>query len=134
MRKEREGHVFPPYRLKVSREVGSKYLRSMGLPEDVSGEVPPTYMIFLRGETLGVNLFEALDIPRKQALHGGQRYEYFAPIAWGDEIEVTATVGKITEKVGKNGTLWFADVDFDYRKAGTGERVLREVTRLIKRG
>ena len=133
MRKEREGHVFPPYRLVVDRDVGAKYLRSMGLPEDLS-EVPPTYMIFLRGETLGVNLFEELDIPRKQALHGGQRYEYFAPLAWGDAIDVTVSIGKITEKVGKNGTLWFADVDFEYRKAADGALALREVTRLIKRG
>jgi hydroxyacyl-ACP dehydratase HTD2-like protein with hotdog domain len=89
-------------------------------------------MIFLRGETLGVDLFKDLDIPRQKALHGGQRYEWFAPITWDDELKVTATVEKIVEKQGKRGPVWFADVRFDYRRASDDTLMLRELTRLVK--
>ena len=70
--------------------------------------------------------------PRQKALHGGQRYEWFAPIGWEDEVSVTVTVNKITEKQTKSGTLWFADVQYDYALAD-GTPALREITRLIKR-
>src|SRR3546814_7539900 len=72
----------------------------MGLQSE-SENVPPTYLIFLRGEEHGVNLFTDLDIPRNRALHGGQKYEWFSPIQWDDSMEVTARVVTITEKTTK---------------------------------
>jgi len=89
-------------------------------------------MIFLRGETKGVNLFTDLDIPRQKALHGGQRYEWFCPVEWSDELDVTVTVDKIVEKQSKRGPIWFADVSFAYRRVSDGMLVLRELTRLVK--
>ena len=133
MRKEMEGHVYPSYRLKPNREMARQYLESQGTAADL-GEVPLTYMIFLRGETRGVNLFRDLDIPRTKALHGGQRYEWFRPIGWDDEVEVTAKVLTVTEKSGRNGTVWIADIEYSYCLAATGEPALREITRIIKRG
>jgi hypothetical protein len=134
MRMERQGHVYPPYRLKPDRALGQKYLRAQGIESPGSGPVPLTYMIFLRGERLGVNLFEDLDIPRNRALHGGQRYEWYSQIGWDDEIEVSARVARITEKASKSGPIWFADVEYDYRRMPGGDLVLREATRIIKRG
>ncbi len=133
MRSERQGYSYPPYRLKPDRRLAGLYLKAQGIDEPPD-DVPPTYMIFLRGEALGVDLFEDLDIPRKQALHGGQRYEWLRPIAWDDELEVTARVEKITEKQGRRGRIWFADISYDYRLVPSGELVLREVTRIIKTG
>ncbi len=133
MRMDREGHVYPTYRLRPDRALGSKYIESQGAGADANG-VPPTYMIFLRGEAHGVDLFADLDIPRQRALHGGQRYEWFAPIDWNDELDVTAKVTKITEKASKSGPLWFAEVEYQYRIARTGELALREITRVIQRG
>ncbi len=131
MRMDRAGYVYPPYRLKPDRALTQRFLVGLGL--DIEPQtVPPTYMIFLRGETLGVDLFKDLDIPREKALHGGQRYEWFAPISWEDELKVTATVEKIVEKQGKRGPVWFADVRFDYRRASDDMLVLRELTRLVK--
>ena len=131
MRMERQGHSYPTYRLKPDRELAALYLQAQG--DDRKPEtVPPTYMIFLRGETLGLNLFEDLDIPRTQALHAGQRYEWFLPVSWDDELEVTATVSKITEKDGRRGKIWFADVTYDYCKIPSGDLALREVTRIVK--
>jgi len=89
-------------------------------------------MIFLRGETLGVDLFADLDIPRQKALHGGQRYEWFEPIGWDDELAVHAKVDNIVEKQGKRGPVWFADVTFDYRRVSDDKLVLRELTRLVR--
>jgi hypothetical protein len=131
MRMDRAGHVYPPYRLRPNRRLAKQFLTGLGLAGETD-RVPPTYMIFLRGETLGVDLFKDLDIPRQKALHGGQRYEWFALIDWDDELNVTATIEKITEKQGKRGPVWFADVRFDYRRVDDDTLVLRELTRLIK--
>lgn len=133
MRKEREGHVYPAYTLRPSRDLAGKYLASQGAPVELSA-VPLTYMIFLRGEAHGVDLFRDLDIPRNRALHGGQRYEWFAPIGWDDEVQVTATVLKIVEKASKSGPLWIADVQCDYTLARTRELAVRELNRIIERG
>jgi hypothetical protein len=131
MRMDRSGHAYPPYRLKPDRDLARKFMGGLGIDGDPE-HVPPTYMIFLRGERLGVDLFKDLDIPRQKALHGGQRYEWFEPIGWSDELEVSATVEKIVEKQGKRGPVWFADVTFDYRRIGDGRLVMRELTRLVK--
>ena len=131
MRMERAGHVYPPYRIKPDRVLARALMAGLGLDSEPE-RVPPTYMIFLRGEALGVDLFEDLDIPRQKALHGGQRYEWFAPIDWDDELEVTARVEKISEKQGKRGPIWFADVAFEYRRTRDHALVLRELTRLVK--
>ncbi|MGE4125577.1 MAG: MaoC family dehydratase N-terminal domain-containing protein [Pusillimonas sp.] len=133
MRMQMQGYVYPVYRLSPDKELAAKMLRSMGATTDPD-TVPPTYLIFLRGESHGVDLFKDLDIPRDRALHGGQRYEWFEPIDWDTTLEVTATVRSITEKTTKNGTLWFADVEYDYINADTKRLALRELTRVIKRG
>ena len=133
MRKESEGKQYPAYRLRPSRDLARKYLASQGAATSLV-EVPPTYMIFLRGESHGVDLFKDLDIPRSRALHGGQRYEWFAPIGWDDELEVVARVQKITEKTTKSGLMWFVDLEYEYRLARSGELALRETTRIIERG
>lgn len=127
-----QGKVYAPYRLKPDRAVAATMLRGMGI-DAPPVEVPPTYLIFLRGEEHDVDLFRDLDIPREKALHGGQRYEWLAPIGWDDEMEVTATVDKLTEKEGKAGKVWFADVSFEYKRVRDGKVALREVTRLAKR-
>jgi N-terminal half of MaoC dehydratase len=132
MRMDREGHVYPPYRVKPDRALAEKFLRGQGV--DAAPEhVPPTYMIFLRGETRGVDLFTDLDVPREKALHGGQRYTWFAPIDWDDELEVTATVEKVVEKQGRSGKVWFADIAYDYVFADTGKPVMREITQIVER-
>ncbi len=131
MKSAMQGHVYPPYRLQPNRELARTFMAALGVDKDPVS-VPPTYLIFLRGETLGVDLFRDLDIPREKALHGGQRYEWFAPLNFEDELDVTARIDKITEKQGKRGAVWFADITFEYRRANDGELVVREVTRLVK--
>ncbi|MDE0146945.1 MAG: MaoC family dehydratase N-terminal domain-containing protein [Rhodospirillaceae bacterium] len=131
MNMDRQGHVFPPFTVQPEKALAEKLLRGQGTPVDLEA-VPPTYMIFLRGETRGTNLFEALGIDRRRALHGGQRYEWYEPVAWDEELTVTAKVETITEKQGRSGRIWCADVALDYARAD-GTRVLREITRLIER-
>lgn len=131
--KDHEGRTYPPYRLRPDPELVRKYWVALG--QDGADETPPlTYPIFLRGERHGVDLFRDLDIPRHQALHAGQRYEWFAPIGCDDELEVSTRVERVTEKTGKAGTLWFVDVVYDYRLLRNRELALRETSRLIKRG
>ncbi|HEY9223442.1 MAG TPA: MaoC family dehydratase N-terminal domain-containing protein [Variovorax sp.] len=130
--KRHEGRSYPPYRLRLDRAVGRNYFRALGL-DQAPVEVPLTYLIFLRGEKLGVDLFRDLDIPREQALHAGQRYEWFKTIGWDDALDVNVRVERVTEKASKSGPLWFADVVYDYRDAASGELAVRETTRLIKR-
>lgn len=126
-----QGHIYPPFRLKPDRALAEKFLRGQGASPDLS-TVPPTYMIFLRGEQRGANLFGDLGIPREKALHGGQRYEWHDQIGWDDELDVTVTVEKVVEKEGRGGKIWFADVAFDYARTD-GTKVLHEITRLIER-
>jgi hypothetical protein len=130
--KQHEGRSYPPYRLTPDRQVGREYWKALGLDE-APAEVPLTYLIFLRGEKLGVDLFRDLDIPRHQALHGGQRYEWFQPVGWNDALDVSVRIERVTEKASRSGVLWFADVVYDYRRADSGELAVRETTRLIKR-
>jgi len=127
-----DGKVYPPYRLKPDRALAAKMAAGQGLA--VPAEVPPTYFIFLRGESRGVDLFTDLDIPRTKALHAGQRYEWFAPVGWDDEVEVTARIAKLAAKEGKGGKLWFADIEYEYRVLPARTLALREITRLVKRG
>jgi hypothetical protein len=129
--KEHEGRRYPPYRLAPDPQRVRAYWRSLGLPE--SDTPPLTFPIFLRGESQGVDLFRDLGIPREQALHGGQRYEWFAPVRADDALEVSVQVDLVTEKASKAGRLWFVDVTYDYRLVRTGELAVRELTRLIKR-
>jgi hypothetical protein len=133
MNMQLEGKVYPPYRLKPDRALAAKMLAGQGITAD-AGAVPPTYFIFLRGETRGVDLFADLDIPREKALHAGQRYEWHAPVGWDDEVEVTARIAKLTAKESKAGKLWFADVEYEYRVLPARTLALREITRLVKRG
>ena len=130
MRTELQGRTYPPYTLRPDRDKARKLSEALGVPDD--GKVPLTYLIFLRGETLGVDLFKDLDIPREKALHGGQRYEWFSPITFDDELSVTVHIDKVTEKQGKRGPIWFADVSYEYRRTSDNELALREVTRLVK--
>lgn len=127
-----DGKVYPPFRLKPDRALAAKMAAGQGLA--VPAAVPPTYFIFLRGESRGVDLFTDLDIPRAKALHAGQRYEWFAPVDWDDEVEVTARIAKLAAKEGKGGKLWFADIEYEYRVLPARTLALREITRLVKRG
>lgn len=132
-----QGHRWPPYRLTPDRDLAAQYLRGQGADPDAPGaldRVPATYMIFLRGEDHGVRLFPDLDISYEKALHGGQKYEWFGEIGWDDEIEVQATVEKMSEKDGRQGKIWFADVVYEYTNAATGDLVLRELTRMVELG
>jgi len=129
MRTGLQGRTYPPYKLRPDRDKARQFMVALGAPE--TDRPPLTYLIFLRGERLGVDLFQDLDIPREKALHGGQRYEWFAPVGFEDELSVTATIDRVTEKQGKRGPIWFADVSFEYRKQN-GDLALREVTRLVK--
>ena len=130
--RDHEGRTYPPFRLRPSRELVRKYWRSLGGDADCA-LVPLTYLIFLRGAAHGVDLFRDLDIPRELALHGGQRYEWLAPVSMDDEIEVSVRVERVAEKASKSGPLWFVDVTYEYRRVQDGELALRETTRLIKR-
>ena len=130
MQTQMTGHVYPPYRLKPDRELARKLRTALAWDED--DVVPATYLIFLRGERLGVDLFDDIAIPRQKALLGGQRYEWFAPVSFDDELSVRATVGTVTEKQGKRGTISFVNVTYEYRRVRDGQLVVREVTRLIE--
>ncbi len=131
--KDHEGKVYPPYQVCPDRTMGLQYAQALGLSA-LPARPPPTYLIFLRGETQGVDLFSDLEIPRHQALHGGQRYEWFAPVEWDEVLEVRVRIDRVLEKNSKAGPLWFVDASFDYHHAQSGVLAVREVTRLIKRG
>ncbi|MBZ0217361.1 MAG: MaoC family dehydratase N-terminal domain-containing protein [Fimbriimonadaceae bacterium] len=126
-----QGHIFAPFTLMPDKNLAEQFLLGQGVSGELS-DVPPTYMIFLRGEKRGVNLFEALDIPRQKALHGGQRYDWIQPIKWGEEYTVSVTIETIVEKDGRSGKIWFADVLFHYYDS-EGEIALREKTSIIER-
>jgi hypothetical protein len=133
MNMQLEGKVYPPYRLRPDRALAAKMYAGQGLA-GTPAEVPPTYLLYLRGETRGVNLFADLDIPRDRALQAGQRYEWFAPVGWDDELEVTTRIKKLTAKESKSGKLWFAEIEFEYRTLPARTLALRETTRVVKRG
>lgn len=130
---EHEGRVFPRLRLSPDPELARQYWETLGVDAPPQA-LPLTYLIFLRSERLGVNLFEELNIPRQQALHGGQRYEWFQAVTPDDALDVDIRVDRVVHKQSKSGPLSFVDVTFEYRIASSGALAVREVTRLIKRG
>jgi hypothetical protein len=130
---EHEGRVFPRLRLLPDRELANQYWAALGVDSPPQA-LPPTYLIFLRAERLGIDLFKELGIPRQQALHGGQRYEWFVPVGPDDALDVDIRVERVAQKQSKSGPLSFVDVSFDYRLASSGALAVREITRLIKRG
>lgn len=131
MNMEKQGTVFPPYKVTPDRRLARLFMEGSGVDVDPV-EVPPTYLIFLRGETLGVNVFTELNIPRQKALHGGQRYDWVRPVQWGETLTTTVSVKSIIEKQGSNGKIWFADIEYAYDDE-TGARVVTEISRLIER-
>lgn len=130
---EHQGKVFPVLRLIPDEDLARRYWQALGV-EPAPASLPPTYLIFLRAERLGVDLFKELGIPRQQALHGGQRYEWHAGVGPQDALDLEITVERVVHKQSKAGPLSFVDVRFDYRLADSGALAVREITRLIKRG
>ncbi len=130
---EHQGRVFPVLRLVPDEGLARRYWQALGV-DPAPSSLPLTYLIFLRSERLGVDLFRELGIPRQQALHGGQRYEWHADVRVQDALDVEITVERVVHKHSKAGPLSFVDVRFDYRLADSGTLAVREITRLIKRG
>lgn len=130
---ENEGRVFPRLRLLPDPGLAEQYWAALGVQSPPQA-LPPTYLIFLRAERLGVDLFKEFGIPRRQALHGGQRYEWFEDFGVDDALDVDVRVDRVAHKQSKSGPLSFVDVVFEYRRAQGDGLVAREVTRLIKRG
>jgi hypothetical protein len=91
-----QGHHYLPLRLAPDRTLAAKFLYGQGVPVDgpdgPPDRVPPTDLVFLRGETHGVDLFRDLGIPRQRALHGGPRYKRCAPVGRDAPDDVTVTV------------------------------------------
>jgi len=127
MNMQLEGKVYPPYRLRPDRALAAKMYSGQGLA-GAPAEVPPTYLLYLRGETRGVNLFVDLDIPRDRALQAGQRYEWFAPIGWDDELEVTARIKKLTAK--EKEELTELEKEYKSKRKLIQEKLIKFATRI----
>ncbi len=69
-----------------------------------------------------------------RVLHGEAAWEYFEPIACGDELTASAKVASISQREGKRGgTMTLVEIETDYTNAG-GALVARRRDTLIERG
>jgi 3-methylfumaryl-CoA hydratase len=57
-----------------------------------------------------------IDLPRR--MYAGEDTEFFAPLALGDEVVQTTSLGQVVEKEGSRGRLVFVDVVREYTVGG----------------
>ena len=54
-----------------------------------------------------------IDLPRR--MYAGETTEFLRPIALGDEVTQTTSLGSVVEKTGSSGRLSFVDIEREYR-------------------
>ncbi len=138
------GHVLPPTAITV--EAGQLRLFNKAVGEDRSIYVdeeaakaagfrslpaPPTFATCL--DSLAPETgpsFEDLGIDYRYLLHGGESFEYFAPMCAGDVITIETTVTNMYEK--KGGALEFAEFETTFTNQ-LGELVQKRQRTLVMR-
>ena len=96
---------------------------------------PPTFMVVASADLVERLVGEVFGLDRKQAVHGEQSYEYFAPIRAGMDLIGRAELVSDVMKPGRTGgQMRVITVCVTYTDAATGDLLLRETMVVIEKG
>jgi acyl dehydratase len=137
------GKRYEPTIYAVGREKIKEYARAVGETNPVHLDVqaardagyadvvaPPMFAVVYSAPSVGPPIFDSdLEINFAMMVHGGQQFEWGAPVVAGDEITTTASVKDISERDGR-GYYVFESVSNNQR----GEQVCRGTWTQIVRG
>ena len=137
------GKQYEPTVYAVGREKIREYARAVGETNPVHLDVdaardagyadvvaPPMFAVVYSAPSVGPPIFDPdLEINFAMMVHGGQQFEWGAPVVAGDEITTTASVKDISERDGR-GYYVFESVSNNQR----GEQVCRGIWTQIVRG
>jgi acyl dehydratase len=137
------GKQYEPTVYAVGREKIREYARAVGETNPVHLDVqaardagyadvvaPPMFAVVYSAPSVGPPIFDPdLEINFAMMVHGGQQFEWEAPVVAGDEITTTASVKDISERDGR-GYYVFESVSNNQR----GEQVCRGTWTQIVRG
>ena len=137
------GKTYEPATYAVGREKIREYARAVGETEPLYLDVgaaraagyadvvaPPMFAVVYSAPAVGPCIFDPeIELNFAMMVHGGQEFEWGAPVVAGDEIETVARVKDISESDGR-GYYVFESVSTNQR----GEQVCRGTWTNIVRG
>jgi acyl dehydratase len=137
------GKSYDPVVYAVGREKIREYARAVGESNPVHLDVqaardagyadvvaPPMFAVVYSAPSVGPPIFDPeIELNFAMMVHGGQEFEWGAPVVAGDEITTTARVKDISEKDGR-GYYVFESTSVNQR----GEQVCRGTWTNIVRG
>jgi acyl dehydratase len=137
------GKTYDPVRYAVGREKVREYARAVGETNPVHLDVeraraagyadvvaPPMFAVVYSAPSVGPPIFDPeIELNFAMMVHGGQEFEWGAPVVAGDEIDTVARVKDISERDGR-GYYVFESVSTNQR----GEQVCRGTWTNIVRG
>ncbi|MGO9490434.1 MAG: MaoC family dehydratase N-terminal domain-containing protein [Solirubrobacteraceae bacterium] len=137
------GKTYEPVTYAVGREKIREYARAVGESNPVHLDLdaaraagyddlvaPPMFAVVFSAPAVGPPIFDPeIELNFAMMVHGGQQFEWGAPVVAGDEVTTTASVKDITEDGGR-GYYVFESVSVNQR----GEEVCRGTWTNIVRG
>ena len=137
------GKTYEPVQYAAGREKIREYARAVGETNPVHLDVaaaraagysdvvaPPMFAVVYSAPSVGPPIFDPdIELNFAMMVHGGQEFEWEAPVVAGDEIETVASVKDISERDGR-GYYVFESVSTNQR----GEQVCRGTWTNIVRG
>ncbi|MEA2314599.1 MAG: hypothetical protein QOI03_1291 [Solirubrobacteraceae bacterium] len=137
------GKSYDPVVYAVGREKIREYARAVGESNPVHLDVqaardagyadvvaPPMFAVVYSAPSVGPPIFDPeIELNFAMMVHGGQEFEWGAPVVAGDEITTTARVKDISEKDGR-GYYVFESTSVNQR----GEQACRGTWTNIVRG
>ena len=137
------GKTYEPIVYSVGREKIKEYARAVGETNPVHLEVeaaraagyedvvaPPMFAVVYSAPAVGPALFDPdIELNFAMMVHGGQEFEWGAPVVAGDEITTATRVEDISERDGR-GYYVFESISRNQR----GEQVCRGTWTNIVRG
>jgi acyl dehydratase len=137
------GKTYEPVTYAVGREKIREYARAVGETDPACLDLeaaraagyadllaPPMFAVVYSAPSVGPPIFDhEIELNFAMMVHGGQEFEWGAPVVAGDEVTTTASVKDISETDGR-GYYVFESVSVNQR----GEQVCRGTWTNIVRG
>jgi len=130
-----KGKTFPPFSYTIERGKLREFLLAIGDDNaDYSVDDPPlpptfsTVFTFWGGMSME-DLLREVGVEIRNVLHGGQEYEYLAPIHVGDTVTGQATISNVAQR----GGMDFMDIVTEYKNQD-GILVVKDQAMIIVRG
>jgi N-terminal half of MaoC dehydratase len=110
--KTRIGVEGPPQSATVEAGHVRRFAEAIGDPNPRwRSQAPPTFLVALAAASMHLDDAEEFG---KGWLNGGNRFEYFAPVMFGDQVTARSHVADVYDKAGSSGDLLFIIFETEY--------------------